>query len=84
MSKKYDIICLQETFDNLINSFVKFNWDGDIFFSNFEGDYFCKGVAILFRHDFDCNVISVKEVVKGRILEAKIECDDKMLYIYNV
>ena len=85
-SKKFDIICLQETFwnENLINSFVKFNWDGDIFYSNFEGDNFCKGVAILFRHEFDCNIISVKEIEKGRILEAKIECDDKMFYIYNV
>ena len=85
-SRKFDIICLQETFwdENLINSFVKFNWDGDIFYSNFEGDNFCRGVAILFRHEFDCNIISVKEIEKGRILEAKIECDDKMFYIYNV
>ena len=75
---------MQETFwdANLINSFVKFNCDGDNFFSNFGGDHFCKGIAVIFRHD--CNVISVKEVFKGRILEAKIEYDDKMLYIYNV
>ena len=55
-----NITSLQETFwdDNLINSFVKFNWDGDIFFSNFEGDYFCKRIAILFIHDSDCNVMA--------------------------
>jgi exonuclease III len=83
---KFDIICLQETFwnDVFVNSTVKFNWDGDIFYSNFNGEYFSKGVAILFRHNLDCKIISVRELESGRILEAQIECDDNILYVYNV
>ena len=37
-NSNYDIICLQETWwdDDFVNSFVKFQWEGDILFSNSE------------------------------------------------
>ena len=48
--RKFDIICLQETFwdDNFVTSFVKYQWDGDIYYSNSDELHHSKGVAILF------------------------------------
>ena len=67
---KFDIICLQETFwnDDFVNSTVKFNWDGDIFYSNFNGEHFSKGVAILFRHNLDCKILGNSSNIQGNYL----------------
>lgn len=82
--KKFDIICLQETFwdDYFVDSFVNFKWDGDIYLSN--ADNFRKGVAVLFNKNFDGKVLSAREIVKGRALELCIEIDDHDCYIYNI
>jgi hypothetical protein len=46
--------------------------------------YRVDGVAIVFQHDFDGNIISVKEIVKGRALEANIQIDESEMTIINV
>ena len=83
-TKKYDIICVQETFwnDSFVTNFVKHQWDGDILYSNFNTNR--KGVAILFRKNAGINILSFNEIIKGRILEVEIEIDDETFNIYNV
>ena len=84
--RKYDIICLQETFwdQSFVDNFVKHYWDGDIFYSNFTGKNHSKGVAILFRKNSGFQNVCVQEIVKGRVLEAKFEIDDNDICIYNI
>ena len=45
---------------------------------------YSKGVAILFRHNIDCSILSSKEIFKGRALEVTIETDEHVFTIVNV
>ena len=84
-TSKYDIICLQETWwdDNFVNSFVKYQWEGDIFFSNSENTR-SLGVAFLVRKNLDCEVLLNKELIKGRVIELQMKIDDNIFNIINV
>ena len=46
--RKFDIICLQETFwdDNFIKSYVKYQWDGEIYYSNSDELHYSKVVHL--------------------------------------
>ena len=82
--KNYDIVCIQETFwdDSFVTNFVKHHWEGDILYSNHTQN--SQGVAILFRKNAGIKILSYTEIVKGRILEAKIEIDDDIFNVHNV
>jgi len=84
--RKFDIICVQETFwdDDLVQSMVKNKWDGDIYFTNCNDSKRSAGVAILFRHGFDFKEVCCNELEKGRILEIHMEIEDKEYCLLNV
>ena len=83
--RKFDIICLQKTFwdDNFIKSYVKYQWDGEIYYSNSDELHYSKEVAILFRHNIDCDILFPNRFSKGRAFEVIIEFDDHVFTIVD-
>ena len=84
-NSSYDIICLQETWwdDDFVNSFVKYQWEGEILFSNSENTR-SLGVTFLIRKNLDCEISFNKELIKGRVIELQLKIDDNLLYLINV
>ena len=86
--RKFDIMCLQETFwdDDFVTNSVSTKWDGEIYFSNFQGitTKQSKGVAILFRHGLDLKIDSATEIIKGRALEVHFETEDNNFRIFSL
>lgn len=82
--RKYDIVCLQETFwSDLIvkNIKEKCMWDGDIFYSN--SDINRQGVAILISKKLK-NIFTEIEYIKGRFIHIKGKILEKDINIYNI
>lgn len=83
--RKYDIVCLQETFwtDELYHNIVKDKsvWDGDIFACN----SLCnrQGVAILISRKLK-HVFKVMESINGRLLHISGRINDKCIDVINV
>ena len=63
-----DIACLQETFLTVKSEQeIKHTWDGQLY-HNYSDSPHSKGVCIIFKKDFDCNVLSIHRQLNGRTL----------------
>ena len=83
--RKYDVVCLQETFwnDIFIERIRRDNslWDGEIFYSN--GMNNRQGVAVLICKKLK-GLFHVVQKDRGRFIYVKGKVEDKCLEIYNV
>ena len=83
-SKKFDIICLQETYctTDFVNQFNR-HWDGPVFHSCSDSNH-SKGVAILINPKQNVTVIEKVCDEYGRKLLVKIKINDEIFNIVNV
>lgn len=83
-NKKFDIICLQETFCTQ-NSLEKItnDWDGLSYHCTSPSSH-AKGVSILFNKNLDFNIISIHYCNEGRKLLINFEHKDQSYTIVNL
>ncbi len=82
--KKLDIVCLQETYctEKVAKSFNK-GWSGEILHSLSDSPH-SRGVAILFKADFQFTILNKFSSVDGRRLLVNIKVNDQNYTIVNV
>ena len=83
-SKTFDIICLQETFctnDNV--KIISRDWEGPCFHSVSNSSH-SKGVAILFKKDFQYDIVSHFHSDDGRKVLVNIKHHDQIYTIVNI
>ena len=82
-TKKYDILCLQEThFIKNIEKKIHSEWNGLCYFSHCRSN--AKGVAILFRKNLNVKINSCKTDDSGSFIILHIHFDDKVFILVNI
>ena len=82
--KSIDIVCLQETFSTKDSVKVLFqDWDGPSFHSVSNSSH-SKGVSILIKKDFQCDIISHHEADDGRKVLINIKHNDQVYTIASI
>ena len=82
--KKFDIICLQETF--CVNNFVKTfdrDWQGSIYHCTSNSTH-ARGVCIMFRKNINFKLKNLHSSVDGRKILMNIEISDQKYTIANL
>lgn len=78
-----DIICLQETYcSDDKERFWSTEWGARAIYANGESN--ARGVAILFRRNFSCQILRIDRDPKGRFLIATIKTHGREIVISNV
>ena len=79
-----DIACLQETYctQSFEGKFSKL-WDGQIYHSLSKSNH-ARGVCVMIRKQFQCNIINVIKDDDGRKLMVNIEIDNKQYSVINI
>ena len=82
--EKSDIIFLQETYSSTpgVENIWKSQWRGDIFFSH--GSEHSKGVIILLKEKFDCEVKVHREDEQGRFIILKGRIQTQQFVFVNI
>lgn len=81
--KNCNILCLQETFsDPTDEKYWRSEWGSKILFSH--GERNSKGVAILFSHEIDVEILDVSKDCQGRFLICTIKKGSRIFVISNV
>ena len=82
--KKFDLICLQETYctQDLVEKFNRV-WEGQVFHSVTDSCH-SRGVCILVKNKFACNIIEAHSDESGRKVWVKLESGNDIYNIVNI
>ena len=82
-SKKFNIVCLQDTHVNTkLDSFIKAEWGFDAYFSSYTTN--SRGVMILINNNFDQKVKRVKIDKNGNFLILNMTIEGKEITFVNL
>ena len=82
--RKFDIVCLQETFWNeTMHDKAVTEWQGETI-SSFHPDSLRRGVTCLLRKDSGIEVITASPDSDGRLLQIELSCDDQLFTIISI
>ena len=82
--QKLDIIMLQETFcTDKLEPFLKNEWKGQIFLGNTDSSH-SRGVAVLFKDNFDGTVLNTYTSNDGRIVIVNIQLYDEIISVCSI
>ena len=82
-SRKYNIICLQDTHINpKLDSFIKGEWGFDAYFSSYTSN--SRGVMVLINNNFDQKVNKVKIDKNGNFLILNMTIEGKEITLVNL
>ena len=82
-SKKYNIVCLQDTHINKnLESFIKADWGYEAYFSSYTTN--SRGVMTLINNNFDQNVKRIKTDNNGNFMMLDMVIDDKEITLVNI
>ena len=82
-SRKYNIICLQDThFNPKLDSFIKAEWGFDAYFSSYTSN--SRGVMVLINNNFDQKVNKVKIDKNGNFLILNMTIEGKEITLVNL
>lgn len=82
-SKKYNIICLQDThINNKLESFIKAEWGYDAYFSSYTTN--SRGVMVLINNNFEQKVERVKTDKNGNFIILDMKIQNKKITLVNL
>ncbi len=82
-SKDFDIYCLQDThFVEQDETLIRNQWKGQCIFNSYASNQ--RGVAILFKNNFEYKIHQVKKDEDGNLLGLDINIEEKRFPLINV